>query len=77
MKRLKLVKESQANKVADSLIEAATTGQLKQKVTDDGLKKMLESGVGADGKSLSTQPKIKFARRKFDSDSDDNDDDLL
>ena len=78
MKRLAIVKKTQANAVSDSLINAATSGQLLQKITDDGLKKMLESGVGPDGKSLNTQPKIKIQRRKFDSDdSDDNDDDLL
>ena len=78
LKRLAIVKAEQAVKISDSLCNAATSGQLTQKITDAGLKKMLETGVGADGKSLSTQPKIKIQRRKFDSDdSDDNDDDLL
>ena len=67
-------------KMADSLVNAATSGQLTQKITDDGLKKMLESGVGADGTEINVQQKIKFQRRKFggmDSSDDDNDDDLL
>ena len=78
LNRLALVKSEQARKMGDSLIKAATTGQLREKVNDDALKRMLESGVDASGASLNAKLKISIQRRKFDSDdSDDNDDDLL
>jgi len=77
MNRLALVKAAQAKTLSDSLIKAALSGQLQSKITDDGLKKMLESGTGADGKPINAAPKITFQRRKFDSDSEDDDSDLL
>ena len=76
--RLKMVKPEKCALIIDSLVKSATTGQLRERVTDAALVKMLESGVDATGGSIDTRPKIKIQRRKFDSDSDDdNDDDLL
>ena len=68
--RLKMVKAEKANIVIDDLIKRATTGQLREKVTDATLVNLLGE--------VNTAPKVTIQRRKFDSDdSDDNDDDLL
>ena len=76
-----LVKQDMVRAVEDSLIQAATNGQLKSRISDEGLKKMLEQ-MSADGGSdfNSTKPKkVVIQRRKMKGfeDDDDNDDDLL
>ena len=78
MNRLAIVKPELARTLGDSLIKAATTGQLAAKVTDETLKKMLENGTDVFGEPLQTKKKVIIQRRKYDSDdSGDNDDDLL
>jgi len=78
--RMKLVRPEKARAVEDSLIRAATTGQLKSKVSEEQLIAMLEQiGGGGDDKESGTKKKgITIQRRKgFDEDDDDdNDDDL-
>jgi DNA-binding TFAR19-related protein (PDSD5 family) len=73
LKRLNLVRKDKARAIEDSLIKAATTGQLRNKVTDDQLVKMLE------GTEEAGQKKVSMQRRNYgmDSDDDDNDDDLM
>jgi len=77
--RMKLVRPDKARAVEDSLIRAATTGALKQKVSEEQLVAMLgqyeesQSGGGGAKKGITIQ------RRKYgmdDDDDDDNDDDL-
>ena len=77
--RMKLVRAEKARAVEDSLIRAATTGQLKTKVTEEQLIAMLEQFGGAGGAEGEGGKKkgVVIQRRKcFDDDSDDNDDDL-
>ena len=74
MKRLNLTRKDKARQIEDSLIKAATSGQLKGKITDEQLVQMLDGAAGAD-----QGQKISMQRRNYgmDSDSDDNDDDLM
>ena len=65
--RIRLVKESRATNVENRLIMLARSGQLRQKVTEDQLKEMLNSV--AENK----EEKIVISRRK----GWDDDDDLL
>ena len=81
MNRLKLVKKDKARAVEDSLIKAATSGQLRSKVSEEQLISMLD-GVngGAGGEDGAPAKKgVKVQRRNYgmDSDDDDNDDDLM
>ena len=80
IQRLKLVRGEKARAVEDSLIRAATTGALKQKVTEEQLVQMLEQFAGTDDKGDGAKKKgITIQRRKSafdDDDDDDNDDDL-
>ena len=82
--RMKLVRAEKARSVEDSLIRAATNGQLKSKVTEDQLIAMLNQISGgaddATGDSAGGKKKgITIQRRKYgmdEDDDDDNDDDL-
>jgi DNA-binding TFAR19-related protein (PDSD5 family) len=68
--RVRLVKESRATEVENRLIMLAQTGQIRQKVTEEQLKQLLNAA--ADNKE---EEKIVVSRRKgWD---DDDDDDLL
>ncbi|KAI2634905.1 double-stranded DNA-binding domain-containing protein [Hypomontagnella submonticulosa] len=67
--RIRLVKEERATDVENRLIMLARTGQLRQKVTEDQLKELLNAV--ADNKE---EEKIVVNRRK---NWDDEDDDLL
>lgn len=66
--RIRLVKESRATDVENHLIMMAQTGKLRQKVTEDQLKELLN--LVADKKE---EEKIVVSRRK----GWDDDDDLL
>ena len=73
LKRMQLVRKDRARAVEDSLIKAATTGQLRSKVTDEALVKMLEGGGLEDEKRT-----VSIQRRNYGMDDDsDNDDDLM
>ena len=81
MSRLAMVKKEHARAVEDSLINAATSGQLKSRVSEEQLIVMLEQISGkADTAGGSTQPGrgITIQRRKtgFEDDDDDDDSDL-
>ena len=81
MKRLAMVKIEKARAVEDSLINAATNGKLKSKVSEEQLIVMLEqiSGGSETASEGGTGKRgIVVQRRKtgFDDDDDDNDDDL-
>jgi programmed cell death protein 5 len=67
--RIRLVKEQRATDVENRLIMLAQTGQLRQKVTEEQLKELLNAV--ADNKE---EEKIVVSRRKA---WDDDDDDLL
>ena len=80
MSRLALVKKEKARAVEDSLIHAATSGQLKSLVSEEQLIKMLEQLSGGESTEGTVIKKsgITVVRRKtgFEDDDDDNDDDL-
>ncbi|KAI1811672.1 double-stranded DNA-binding domain-containing protein [Poronia punctata] len=67
--RIKLVNESRATDIENRLIMLLRTGQLRQKVTEDELKKLLSAVAEKEEKE-----KIVYTRRKG---WDDEDDDLL
>ncbi|KAI0390665.1 double-stranded DNA-binding domain-containing protein [Xylariaceae sp. FL0594] len=69
--RIRLVNESRAADVENRLIMLARTGQLRQKVTEDELKKLLSAVAEKEEKE---KEKIVYTRRKG---WDDEDDDLL
>jgi DNA-binding TFAR19-related protein (PDSD5 family) len=67
--RIRLVKEARATEVENRLIMLAQTGQLRQKVTEEQLKELLNAV--ADNKE---EEKIVVSRRKgWDDDDDDLD----
>lgn len=71
--RIRLVKETRATDVENRLIMLARTGQLRQKVTEEQLKELLNAL--ADRKE---EEKIVVSRRKGGWDDDDDDlDDLI
>ena len=75
---LKLVKPDFCNAVEDTLIRAATMGQLKGLVTEETLKQMLEQFSTEGGVGNVARKKVTIQRRKTcDSDEDDDDSDLL
>jgi len=67
--RIRLVKEERATEVENRLIMLARTGQLRQKVTEDQLKELLNAV--ADTKK--DEDKIVVSRRKGWDDEDDDD----
>ena len=67
--RIRLVKETRATDVENRLIMLARTGQLRQKVTEEQLKELLNAL--ADRKE---EEKIVVSRRKGGWDDDDDDD---
>ena len=69
--RIRLVKESRAREIEDRLILLAQTGQLRQKVTEEQLKELLNAVAD---KTKEEEEKIVVSRRKG---WDDEDDDLL
>ncbi|EMR67519.1 putative dsdna-binding protein pdcd5 protein [Eutypa lata UCREL1] len=67
--RIRLVKEQRATDVENRLIMLARTGQLRQKVTEDQLKELLN----AVAESSQHEDKIVVDRRKGWDDDDDDD----
>ncbi|KAF3396775.1 Programmed cell death protein 5 [Talaromyces pinophilus] len=72
--RIRLVKESRATDIENRLIMLAQTGQLRQKVTEDQLKDLLNA-VAENSRKEEEEQKVVFSRRK--GGWDDDDDDLL
>jgi len=75
MKRLNLTRKDKARQIEDSLIKAATSGQLRGKITDEQLVQMLDGAAESD-----KGQKVSMQRRNYgldSDDSDDNDDDLM
>ncbi|KAI9733381.1 MAG: hypothetical protein M1834_003465 [Cirrosporium novae-zelandiae] len=68
--RIRMVKESRAIDIENRLIMMARTGQLRQKVTEDQLKQLLNAVA-----DHQEEAKIVISRRK--GGWDDDDDDLL
>jgi programmed cell death protein 5 len=66
--RIRLVKEQRATEVENRLIQLARSGQLRQKVTEEQLKELLNAV--ADTKE---EEKIVVSRRKGWDDDDDDD----
>lgn len=75
MSRLAMVKKEHARSVEDSLINAATNGQLKSKISEEQLIAMLEQISGSSA-ATSQNRGITIQRRKtgFDDEEEDDDD---
>ena len=80
MSRLAMVKKEHARAVEDSLIGAATNGQLKSRISEEQLIVMLEqiSGKGNAGGETLQGRGVTIQRRKtgFEDDDDEDDSDL-
>mmetsp|Transcript_29212 Transcript_29212/g.38425 ORF Transcript_29212/g.38425 Transcript_29212/m.38425 type:complete len:132 (+) Transcript_29212:79-474(+) len=74
--RIAIVKQEKARAVEQMLIQAATTGKLQGKVSEEQLIGMLEQ---VNEQETKKQTKVTINRRKYfdDEDDDDNDDDLM
>ncbi|KAL2269550.1 hypothetical protein VTJ83DRAFT_1734 [Remersonia thermophila] len=72
--RIRMVKEQRAQDVEDRLITLARTGQLRQKVTEDQLKDLLNAVADA---QAAQEEKIVTKRRKGGWGDEDDLDDLL
>jgi programmed cell death protein 5 len=73
--RIRMVKESRATNVENRLIMLARSGQLRQKVTEEQLKEMLESLTEHERETKGNLENMKVVRK---SGWDDDDlDDLL
>jgi len=70
-----IVRKEKARAVEDMLLQAATSGRLGGKVTEEQLIQMLEQ-VSSQVEKKATKVTIQ-RRRYLDEDDDDNDDDLL
>jgi programmed cell death protein 5 len=75
LRRIKLVKEQKATALENSIVSLAMSGKLPGRITEGKLIEMLERGVAREPRSST----ISIQRKKyaFDSDEDDNDDDLM
>jgi len=69
--RIRLVKESRATDIENRLIMLAQTGQLRQKVTEDQLKDLLNA-VAENSRKEEEEQKVVFSRRKGGWDDDDD-----
>lgn len=72
--RIRLVKESRATDIENRLIMLAKSGQLRQKVTEEQLKDLLNA-IAENQRKEEEEHKIVITRRK--GGWDDDDDDLL
>ncbi|KAL3466772.1 dsDNA-binding protein PDCD5 [Aspergillus heterothallicus] len=69
--RIRLVKESRATDIENRLIMLAQTGQLRQKVTEEQLKQLLNA-VAENQRKDEEEHKIVISRRKGGWDDDDD-----
>ncbi|KAL2816895.1 dsDNA-binding protein PDCD5 [Aspergillus granulosus] len=69
--RIRLVKESRATDIENRLIMLAQTGQLRQKVTEEQLKQLLNA-VAENQRKDEEEQKIVISRRKGGWDDDDD-----
>ncbi|KAF7591910.1 hypothetical protein BBP40_000881 [Aspergillus hancockii] len=69
--RIRLVKESRAADIESRLIMLAQTGQLRQKVSEDQLKQLLNA-VAENQRKDEEEHKVVFSRRKGGWDDDDD-----
>ncbi|KAB8236805.1 hypothetical protein ETB97_011314 [Aspergillus alliaceus] len=69
--RIRLVKESRAADIESRLIMLAQTGQLRQKVSEDQLKQLLNA-VAENQRKDEEEHKVVFNRRKGGWDDDDD-----
>jgi DNA-binding TFAR19-related protein (PDSD5 family) len=77
---LQLVKKERASAVEALIASMALQGKIDSKITEGKLIEMLEGIVGAQQKKAADAGKISIQRKKYNLDSDDeddNDDDLL
>ncbi|EPS36767.1 hypothetical protein H072_9622 [Dactylellina haptotyla CBS 200.50] len=71
--RIALVKADRARDLENRLIMMARSGQIRQRITDNDLKAMLE---GASEQGKKEESKVVFQRRRVALDDDDDDWDL-
>ncbi|KAJ5110907.1 hypothetical protein N7532_001442 [Penicillium argentinense] len=69
--RIRMVKESRATDIENRLIMLAQTGQLRQKVTEEQLKELLNA-VAENQRKEEEEQKIVITRRKGGWDDDDD-----
>ncbi|KAJ5162341.1 DNA-binding protein [Penicillium capsulatum] len=69
--RIRLVKESRATDIENRLLMLAQSGQLRQKVTEDQLKELLNA-VAENQRKEEEEHKIVISRRKGGWDDDDD-----
>ncbi|KAL4953218.1 PDCD5-related protein [Aspergillus filifer] len=69
--RIRLVKESRATDIENRLIMLAQTGQLRQKVTEEQLKQLLNA-IAENQRKDEEEQKVVFSRRKGGWDDDDD-----
>ncbi|OGM45955.1 dsDNA-binding protein PDCD5 [Aspergillus bombycis] len=69
--RIRLVKESRAVDIENRLLMLAQTGQLRQKVSEDQLKQLLNA-VAENQRKDEEEHKVVFSRRKGGWDDDDD-----
>lgn len=71
LSRIRMVKESRATDIENRLIMLAQTGQLRQKVTEEQLKELLNA-VAENQRKEEQEQKIVYSRRKGGWDDDDD-----
>lgn len=71
LNRIRLVKESRAADIESRLIMLAQTGQLRQKVTEEQLKDLLNA-ISENQRKAEEESKIVISRRKGGWDDDDD-----
>ena len=76
--RIRMVRESKAKAVENSIVSMALQGKLPGRISEDKLIEILERGNSQKGGTQEHgQINIQRKRYAFDSDDDDDDDDLL
>lgn len=74
--RIRMVRESKAKSIENSIVSMAVQGKLPGKVNEAKLIEMLERGNTSQDGAQGGQISIQRKRYAFDSDDEDNDDDL-
>lgn len=77
LSRLRMVRPDKARASEDALINAAKSGRIKTKLTEEALIQMLEqfSSSEAEGVGGGAKKKVVIQRRKYGVDDDDDEDD--
>lgn len=74
--RIRMVKESRAKAIEDSIVAMALQGRLPGRIDEAKLIQILEGDSQSRSKRSEGSSKISIQRKRYDSDSDDDDDDI-